>query len=433
MPHENELGLPPRNQMSPGGTFVDLLGKLVGGVAAGMSDRTGSSAVTASNFIRNLTADQQRAQQQEIDLSQAEYQRQRDIRGDVREDMLAKREDIAYTREQAELDPTSPESQAAQKAARDMVKAVYGRDATPDQLATLSSLPVAKIDGFVTQMGDAAKRIYEEQRDRISDQFRQQQLNISASSAAASAANAAAAREATAAQREGMMDIRRGQLEETRARRQDTERREAAEYFAKTGQTMPGTTDPGEAVPQGIVPEAAPMAPMEPQPLQKTPQPTEPGLPLMSQIKVREAVATEKGKSVDEAQRQLPTVIDRGTEAIKNIEAILAHPGMRSSVGATLQPGFQFVPGTDRASFEAAMQQVRGGAIAQAIEILRGTGQFTQAEGENVAASLNRMDTRSNEVEFRQAAKEAIDTIRKGVLRAKKKAGAPLSAEDFRE
>jgi hypothetical protein len=59
----------------------------------------------------------------------------------------------------------------------------------------------------------------------------------------------------------------------------------------------------------------------------------------------------------------------------------------------------------------------------QAYETLRGTGQITEIEGAKATSAITRMRLAQSEKDFVQAAREFQDVIRRGVDRARSKAG----------
>jgi len=169
-------------------------------------------------------------------------------------------------------------------------------------------------------------------------------------------------------------------------------------------------------------------------------------------VQGRLAEAKAGGKERGEAQAQavigLPKAIDDATQAVDLIDQMVgdlqvdlkagqpslrkggrsAHPGFSVGVGASVQPGFQYIPGTDKAGFYALKEQVLGGVFLQAFETLKGGGQITEIEGRKATQAKTRMDTAQNENEFIAAAREYQGVIRSGVERAKRKAagaGAP--------
>jgi len=147
------------------------------------------------------------------------------------------------------------------------------------------------------------------------------------------------------------------------------------------------------------------------------------------------------GKNKAAAQLALPTAIETANEGIRLIDEMVGkptvkdasgkviqqgtkpHPGFSSYVGATLMPGMRFAEGSDTASFEVRQKQIEGKAFLEAFNALKGGGSITEKEGEKGTAAIMRMNKASSEREYIAAARELQDIMRKGVERAKAKAG----------
>lgn len=157
------------------------------------------------------------------------------------------------------------------------------------------------------------------------------------------------------------------------------------------------------------------------------PAPADPNL----KRKMAEAQAGGKvtGESQAEAAINLPQATEGANMAIKQIDDLLAHPGFSSTVGATLTPGARFVEGTKQSDFMKRLDQLKGGAFLQAFESLKGGGQITEIEGKKATDAITRMDKAQSENEFINAAREFQGVIRKGVERAKTKAGSTASID----
>lgn len=162
------------------------------------------------------------------------------------------------------------------------------------------------------------------------------------------------------------------------------------------------------------------------------------------------AAGTERGKTAAEAQAALPGAIATAKQGVELIDQMIGdlnvddkgklisggakkpHPGFSVGVGASVQPGLQYVPGTDKAGFYALKDQVMGGAFLEAFKTLKGSGQITEIEGTKATSAITRMSTAQNEVEFVKAAREFQDVIRAGAGRAdsaaRRGAGAPAAA-----
>lgn len=137
------------------------------------------------------------------------------------------------------------------------------------------------------------------------------------------------------------------------------------------------------------------------------------------------AGAKEQATSQVKAQRDLPNVIQQGETTIKLVDDLLAHPGYKISVGKSAPIGKlqSFMPGTQAASFDIAMKQLKGKQFLEAFESLKGGGQITQIEGEKATQAMSRMETANTEQEFEKAAREFQGIIRNGINRAKLRTG----------
>lgn len=83
------------------------------------------------------------------------------------------------------------------------------------------------------------------------------------------------------------------------------------------------------------------------------------------------------------------------------------HKGFQVSVGASAQPGFQFIAGTDKANFYALKDQITSDAFLTAYkDSLKGGGAITEIEGEKGTQALLRARTSQSEAEFVKALRE---------------------------
>jgi hypothetical protein len=147
-----------------------------------------------------------------------------------------------------------------------------------------------------------------------------------------------------------------------------------------------------------------------------------------------EAAAPEAISKADEAIRKIDELV--GTEPTKTKEGkIIAgtkpHPGFTSAVGATLLPGARFVDGTSAADFDARLKEIQGGAFLEAYNTLKGGGSITEVEGQKATQAITRMSLAQSEKEFKAAAREFQNILRKGIERSKAKlgnVGAPAAA-----
>jgi hypothetical protein len=148
----------------------------------------------------------------------------------------------------------------------------------------------------------------------------------------------------------------------------------------------------------------------------------------------REAIATgatPATKATEDraiAIRKLPDAIAQSRDALNLIDRMVGtadgktkpHKGFEGAVGAALIPGLRFVPGTSEADFQAMFEQIGGGAFLQAFNTLKGGGQITNVEGEKGTAAINRMKLATSEEEFKLAARDFQNVLRRGVETAEK-------------
>jgi hypothetical protein len=168
------------------------------------------------------------------------------------------------------------------------------------------------------------------------------------------------------------------------------------------------------------------------------------------QLQATIAQAKEYGQALGKnralAEAALPGAIQTADESIRLIDEMVGkapvrdksgkviekgtapHPGFSSYVGASILPGQRFIEGSPTASFEVRQKQIEGKAFLEAFNALKGGGSITEKEGEKGTAAIMRMNKASSEREYVAAARELQDIMRKGVERAKTKAGGGASA-----
>lgn len=170
---------------------------------------------------------------------------------------------------------------------------------------------------------------------------------------------------------------------------------------------------------------------------------------IQGQLANVRAAGKEFGEAGAQAQINLPTATAKGQQALDLVDQMIGgltldkngnltlpkggakpHAGFSVGVGASAQPGFQYIPGTDKASFAALLDQVKGGAFLQAFESLKGGGQITEVEGKKATDAITRMNTSQSEAEFVKGAREFQAVIRAGMERAKQKASPGRRASD---
>jgi len=178
--------------------------------------------------------------------------------------------------------------------------------------------------------------------------------------------------------------------------------------------TMPQAAQPtvapaGTAVAPGQTPAAMATRPTGPQ--------------LAAQAEGLKKEATEVAEDVAKAKINVGKNTDTADYLLTKINELITHPGFSVSVGATVQPGFQYIPGTDRANWKARFEEIKGQQFLQAFESLKGGGAITDKEGAKAQSAISRMDTSQSEKEFKEAAEDFVGVIQRGVDRQRKKAG----------
>jgi hypothetical protein len=159
-----------------------------------------------------------------------------------------------------------------------------------------------------------------------------------------------------------------------------------------------------------------------------------------------QAAAKARGKVIAEnkveAERALPGAIATAEQTLTLIDEMIGDArvskdgkkwevpkggrdpaeGFTNYVGAGV-PGMRFLEGSDAASYERRQLQIEGKTFLEAYESLRGGGAITVIEGAKGEQAISRMNKAQNEVEYIKAARELQEIVRKGVERARKKAG----------
>ena len=158
-------------------------------------------------------------------------------------------------------------------------------------------------------------------------------------------------------------------------------------------------------------------------------------------IKAAESEGTALGKirgtAEGEAIRDLPLIEENSNYAIKLIDDIIEHPGLKSVVGAKnilsgaapMLLGRDPVAGSDAADFKARLDQIKGKQFLEAFQSLKGGGHITEIEGEKATQAISRMKTSQSEKEFIAAAREFKGIVQQGMNRARNKAKRPANKQ----
>lgn len=125
-----------------------------------------------------------------------------------------------------------------------------------------------------------------------------------------------------------------------------------------------------------------------------------------------------------QGQADLPRIADQAEFAINQIGQTLDSPGLAANFGMSgVVPNR---PGSDASNAAALLDQIKGGAFLTAYGQLRGGGAITEVEGEKATNAYARMQKAQSIQSFRQAAKDYISVIQKGVQRARNTASGNI-------
>lgn len=215
--------------------------------------------------------------------------------------------------------------------------------------------------------------------------------------------------------------------------------------------TAPATTAPAtaEALPGGgvklkpsttapmadtttVAPTKSPFSNVNPQLQPNAPVAPTSNRPTMADIEAQKTkqkeAAQEVGTDLGKIQTNQGKSEANADYLVTKVNELTAHPGFETSVGAkgpTMGFGLMKEPisGTDAADWKARFDEVQGQSFLTAIENLRGMGSLSNQEGESATKAIKRMSTTQSETEFKQAAKEFQDIIKRGIDRNRAKLG----------
>ena len=150
--------------------------------------------------------------------------------------------------------------------------------------------------------------------------------------------------------------------------------------------------------------------------------------PTASQIaataEAQKQEAQEVGVDIGKIKTNFGKSKDAATRLINQAEDLITDPGFSVSVGASVQPFFQYIPGSDRATWSAKHEEVVGQTFLTAIENLKGMGALSDKEGAAATAAISRLkNTNQNEESFKAAVKELQFIVKRGVDRNAEKIG----------
>lgn len=139
-----------------------------------------------------------------------------------------------------------------------------------------------------------------------------------------------------------------------------------------------------------------------------------------------EAAQSEAGKAQGAAQAGLGNAEAGYNTAVEQIDAILNHPGLDSSVG-TLQgripDALAGAMNSDVADFRTRVAQLQGQTFLRAFEALKGGGAITEIEGKKAEQAIGRLNQAVSEQDFKAALSDLRTILDRGIEAYRRKAG----------
>jgi len=188
------------------------------------------------------------------------------------------------------------------------------------------------------------------------------------------------------------------------------------------GQPAPQAQPQGQ--PSAVAQTGAPVAPGQPRPTMSTLE-----AQAGAQKKEAEIVAEDVGK----VRANLGQIRENADYLTTKIDELVSHPGFKYNVGvADVLGGIPvpfgatvagLIPGTETSDWKARFEEVKGQQFLQGIQQLKGTGAISDREGAAAERAISRMRASQSETEFKEAAKDFQDIIKRGVDRSLRKAG----------
>lgn len=146
------------------------------------------------------------------------------------------------------------------------------------------------------------------------------------------------------------------------------------------------------------------------------------------------AAGTVAGKTTTETAAGLPSTIAQAEQSLANLSGLLPQLDATGNPVSGTNKGFdeQFgtigiipqqwlgaLDGSEKAGFQARIEQVQGQSFLTAIDQLRGMGALSNAEGQTATRAITRISQKLPQGEFIKAVKELQDIVARGVERAK--------------
>jgi hypothetical protein len=126
-----------------------------------------------------------------------------------------------------------------------------------------------------------------------------------------------------------------------------------------------------------------------------------------------------------QAQSSKEGAIDSYNTSLQSIDRLAKHPGLKSAVGATMQPKIPFIgeiPGTEKANFMAELDTFKSQTFLPMVQNLRGMGALSDAEGKKLTDAVGALNPSMSEKAF----KESLNRIKADLMRAKNRIGKSI-------
>lgn len=144
---------------------------------------------------------------------------------------------------------------------------------------------------------------------------------------------------------------------------------------------------------------------------------------IQNQLKNLQAQKLEM--ELGQAQSGKEGAIDSYNTSLQSIDRLAKHPGLKSAVGATMQPKIPFVgeiPGTEKANFMAELDTFKSQTFLPMVQNLRGMGALSDAEGRKLTDAVGALNPSMSEKAF----KESLNRIKADLMRAKNRVGKSI-------
>jgi flagellar protein FlgJ len=129
------------------------------------------------------------------------------------------------------------------------------------------------------------------------------------------------------------------------------------------------------------------------------------------------------GEAQGKTAATLPTDLQNAENTVKDIDELIAHPGLSQVFGPLDQYRPSVLMGSQGRDALARYDQLKGKAFLQAYSTLRGGGAITEVEGEKATNALARLNRAQDEETARTALKDFRDVVQTGVQRLRERAG----------